>query len=148
MDLLAAIVSSSEAGFTCSADDIWLDRNTISNFEVVHRRMYSQYHTRRLVPQNMCILNDHGTNAASVPEVNIGSESLSVVLCENVSANLPADTSALNAHRYLSWFQRLPLLNLLERWRGLSNIQFMLRVGIDTNISLGGLHHSRDCFCC
>jgi hypothetical protein len=53
---------------------------------MLDRRMHCQNNTSRFVPKDMCIGNDHRTNAASVPEVNIGTD--------EVLAALPGDHTA------------------------------------------------------
>ena len=79
MDLLAAIVSSCKAWLAFVADDVGFDSNTVSDLEMCHRRMDFQYNTRRFVPKNMGIFDNHRAYAASVPEVYIGTSGISRV---------------------------------------------------------------------
>jgi hypothetical protein len=81
-DFLAAVVSSSEAWLAFVADDVGFNGNSIPHFEVLDRRMDGQNNTRRFVPKDMCIFDDHRTNATSMPEVNIGTARVSRVLCK------------------------------------------------------------------
>ena len=74
LDFLATVVSASKAWLAFIADDVGLNSDTISHFEMLDRRMHCQDNTGRFVPKNMCIRNNHRTNAASMPEVNIGTD--------------------------------------------------------------------------
>lgn len=74
LDFFATIVSSGEAWLAFVADNVRFDGYTISNFEMFHRWVYGQDDSRRFVSKYVGISNNHRTDAASVPEVNIGSE--------------------------------------------------------------------------
>jgi hypothetical protein len=76
LDFLASVVSSGEAGLAFVANNVRFDGYTISNLEMFHRRVDSQDDSRRFVSEYVCIRNDHGPDAASVPEVNVGSEGI------------------------------------------------------------------------
>ena len=89
MDLLAAIVSSCKAWLAFVADDVGFDSNTVSDLEMCHRRMDFQYNTRRFVPKNMCVFDNHRSYAASVPEVNIGTDEVLALLPVDLTATYP-----------------------------------------------------------
>jgi hypothetical protein len=71
LNLFAAVVSASKTWLAFVADDVRLDGYAVSHFQMFDRRMDCQYDSCRFVSKNVCIGNDHGPNAAGVPEVYI-----------------------------------------------------------------------------
>jgi hypothetical protein len=82
LDFLATIVSSSETWLALVADDVGLNSDSVSYFEMLNRRVNFQHNARRFVSKDMSISNDHRTNAASMPEMNIGPDQESAELLE------------------------------------------------------------------
>ena len=70
--LQAAVVAACEAGFAGMAGEGGLDGDTVADLEVGDGRVDSEDFASGLVAQDVCIFNDHGANAAGVPEVDIG----------------------------------------------------------------------------
>lgn len=62
----ATVVAACQAGFALVADDVGLDCDTVANLEVCDGLVNSHYYTRRLVAENMCIFNDHRTDASLI----------------------------------------------------------------------------------
>lgn len=115
LDFLASVVPSGEARLAFVADDVRFDGYSISNLEILYGRVYSQNNSGRFVSKYVCIFDDHGTNAASVPEVNVGSGYLLATLLLDCSQILPANSSALNPDCHFTRLQAIALLNTLQR---------------------------------
>jgi hypothetical protein len=82
-DFLASVVSSSEAWLAFVADDVGFNSDSVPHFEMLDRGMNCQNNACRFVSKDVCIGNDHRTNAASMPEVNIGTGEQLVELGED-----------------------------------------------------------------
>lgn len=76
LDVVAAIVSASQAGLADTAGDVGLDSDTIANLEVLDGGVNGDNITSRFVAQDVVALDNHGTDTTSVPEVNIGAVGL------------------------------------------------------------------------
>ena len=63
LDGLAAVVAACKAGLALVADDVGLDRDAVADLEVGDRLMDSHDYTGRLVAEDVCVFNNHGTNA-------------------------------------------------------------------------------------
>jgi hypothetical protein len=89
LDFLATVVSASKAWLAFIADDVGLNSDTVSNFEMLNGRVNFQYNASRFVSKDMCTSNDHRTNAARMPEMNIGTHQESAKLSETGFATYP-----------------------------------------------------------
>lgn len=122
LNFFAAIISSCEAWLAFVADNIRFNGYTISDFEMFHRWVYGQDDSRRFVSKYVGIFNNHRTDAASMPEVNVGSEDMvSGTSSIDYFIDLPAYSSALDSDRHFARLQAITLLNTLQRWFRLSH---------------------------
>lgn len=70
---LAAVVAACEARLAFVADEARFNGDAVADFEVGDRWVSSEDYAGRFVAEDVGFLNDHGADAASVPEVDIGS---------------------------------------------------------------------------
>lgn len=86
--------------------------------------------------ENVVIFDNHGSNAASVPEVDIRPcrRQFTVSVSTDSHCYSPADTSALHCDCDLTRSQLLAALDLLERRLRLGHPKIMCRVGVNTNV--------------
>ena len=85
----------------------------------------------------VCIFDDHRTNAARMPEMDIGS-GISAEAAEGIVKGIPADSSALDSNSNLSHPQALALHDFLQRWHSICHPKLMLWICVDTNVFLKG----------
>ena len=143
-DRVAAIVATGQARLALAADDVGLDGNAVADLERLDVVVHGNNDACRLVAENVVIFNNHGTDAAGVPEVNIRSCRRQLSSSVSCGLNLPANTSALDCDCDLARSQLLLGLNLLERRLGLGDPKIMCRVGVNTNV---GQRRLDDCLC-
>lgn len=72
-NIFTAIVSSGQAGFAGIADDVGFDSNAVAWLEGLHVGSYSNNLAGGFVTEDMVATHDHGADAAVVPEVNVRS---------------------------------------------------------------------------
>lgn len=116
--MIATVVSAGQAGLADTARNVGLDGDAIANLEVGNGRVDGDDITGRFVAQDVVALDNHGTNAAGVPKVNIGA----------------ADTSASDSNADLTRLEALARLDALRAGLGRSYPEVMVRVGVDSNV--------------
>jgi hypothetical protein len=134
LDGLATIISASKARFAGTAGNVGFDGDSVANLEMADRRVHGNNLAGRLVTQDVVSLDNHGTDAASMPEVDIGT----------------ADTGASNSNTNLALLQVRAGLDSFGRGLSRSNPEVMIGVGINANIGLeSGLdvHNSVTFYC-
>jgi hypothetical protein len=98
--------------------------------------------------QNVVALDDHRTDAASMPEMNIGTTPLSANGLKEAGSiyegYLPADTSASDSDADLAMLQIRAGLDGFSRGLGVSDPEVMVGVGVDANVGLEGRLDVRD----
>jgi hypothetical protein len=142
LDLVATVVAARKARLAGIADDVGLDGDTVANLEVGYGGVNCDDVACGFVAENVVVLDNHGANAASVPEVNIGSirdKSVTAIVEEaNLRAlvGLPADASTSDSDSDLAGLQSRTIFDSLGS--GLSGIDPEITVGVgkDANIRL------------
>lgn len=142
LHLQAAVIAPCEAGFAGVADDIWLNGDSVADFEVRHGRVRGKNYSRRFMAKNVGIFYYHGANAAGVPEVDIRAGELSILAWDypwfkvdlRGADDGPANSSAFDGDCDLSVTQGLPLLDILEARLGLCDPEMVGWVRVDANI--------------
>ena len=76
LNFLATVVSSGETGLAFIADDVRFDGYTVSDLETFHRRVNSQDDSRRFMSEDVRVCDNHRTDTASMPKVNVRSEGI------------------------------------------------------------------------
>ena len=69
----AAVVAAREAGFALVADDVRFDGDAVAGLEVRDRGVRGQDDAGGFVAEDVRVGDDHGADAAGVPEVDVGS---------------------------------------------------------------------------
>lgn len=69
--VLAAVIAPCEAGLAGVADDIWLNGDSVADFEMRHGRVRGEDYSCRFMAKDVGVFYYHGANPAGVPEVNI-----------------------------------------------------------------------------
>ena len=70
---LAAVVAAGEAGFAGVADETRFDGDAVADFQVGDGRVGGENDAGGFVAEDVGVFDDHGADAAGVPEVDIGS---------------------------------------------------------------------------
>jgi hypothetical protein len=70
-DRVAAVVATGQARLALAADDVGLDGNTVTDLEGLDVVVDGNNDACRLVAENVVVGDNHGANAAGVPEVDI-----------------------------------------------------------------------------
>ncbi len=68
----AAVVPAGEAGFAAVADEARFDGHAVAYFEVSDGGVGGEDYARGFMAEDMGFLDDHGADAAGVPEVDVG----------------------------------------------------------------------------
>jgi hypothetical protein len=76
-DVLATVVATGQTGLAGVTNDVGLDSDAIADLEVGDIGSDSEDLTGRLVAENVVAGDNHGADAPCVPEVDIGSMSVS-----------------------------------------------------------------------
>lgn len=77
LDLLATIVAAGKTRLALAADDVGLDGDAVADLVRSDRRVLRYNDAGGFVAEDVRVFYDHGTNAAGVPEVDIGTHVLS-----------------------------------------------------------------------
>ena len=67
----AAVVAACQAGFALVADQVGLDGDAVANFVGLHGGVDGEDDTGGFVAEDVVVLDDHGADAAGVPEVDV-----------------------------------------------------------------------------
>ena len=73
LHILASIIPTGQARLARIADDVGFNCDSVARFEVLDVGVGSNYCAGGLVAQDVISVNNHGSDAARMPEVNIGS---------------------------------------------------------------------------
>lgn len=76
--LYAAVIAPCEAGFAGVANDIWLNGDSVTGFEVRDGGVGGEDYSCGFMAKDVVVFYYHGANAAGVPEVNIRAGRLSI----------------------------------------------------------------------
>ncbi len=68
-----AVVAACEAGFAFAADKVGFDGDAVAGFEGGDGRVGGEDYAGGFVAEDVVVFDDHGADAAGVPEVNVGS---------------------------------------------------------------------------
>jgi hypothetical protein len=72
LHLLAAVVAARETRLALVADDVWLDGDAVADFEGGDGGMHSENCAGGFVAEDVCVFDDHGTDAALDVELAYG----------------------------------------------------------------------------
>jgi hypothetical protein len=91
------------------------------------------------VPENVLAFDDHGTNAAGMPEVDIGAEMSISIALKHVKfvLHLPANSGALDCDCDLAWLEARARQDIFGGGLCFGNPEIMLGVGVDSDVGLG-----------
>lgn len=70
-DVFAAVVAACEAGFAGVADDVRLDGYAVAGFQGCDGGVDGEDYAGGFVAEDVVVLDDHGADAAGVPEVDV-----------------------------------------------------------------------------
>ena len=70
-DRVAAVVATGQARLALAADDVGLDGNAVADLEGLDVVVNGNNDASRLVAEDVVVLDNHGADAAGVPEVHI-----------------------------------------------------------------------------
>ena len=71
--LLTAIIAASETRFAGVADEAWLNGDAVADFKVGDGGVGGEDYAGGFVAEDVGVLDDHGADAAGVPEVDVRS---------------------------------------------------------------------------
>lgn len=88
--------------------------------------------------KDMFVLDDHRSDAPSVPEVHVRTKKMNWVVCSdpNLPSYEPADPCATNLYYHLSFIQGCPRLDIHSRWLRLVEPKIVFWVGVHTDVRL------------
>ena len=72
LDLEAAVVAAGEARRAFAADDVGLDGDAVAGFEGGDGGVHGDDRAGGFVAEDVCVFDNHGADAAGVPEVDVG----------------------------------------------------------------------------
>lgn len=115
--------------------------------------MCCYYDARRLVAQDVIACDDHRSDCAVAPEVDIGSAeciAMSAIFTNFFRylseggrigvSNIPAYTSALDCDGDFARLESFALLDSFQAWLSARHPEIVVRVGPHPDVGLGGLH--------
>ena len=70
-DFFAAVVAAGETGFAFVADDVRFDGDAVADLEVRDGGMHGEDDAGGFVAEDVGVFDDHGADAAGVPEVHV-----------------------------------------------------------------------------
>lgn len=150
-DALAAVVASRQAGLAGVADDVGLDGDAVAHFQRGDGRVHGNDFAGRLVAEDVVALDNHGADAACVPEVDVGAakeqkEQVSPIArpeergTKRVDGgsvlDLPADASGSDVNRHLALLEVGAGGDALGGRATLGHPQVMVGVCVDADVGL------------
>ena len=143
-NLFAAVVAARQAGLASVANDVGLDGDAVTDLERGDGRVDSDDFAGRFVAEDVVAVDNHGADAACMPEVDVGAKQTLAPGAHfdldpswrELFCYLPADTSCSNIDRNLALLEICAGDNALGRRPGLGYPEVMLGVCKDANIGL------------